>query len=145
MNSEEMVREFHKKHGICTDRHLKESFDRDLHDAWMAVRAVSTYLLYEYTETKDDRLLRAHLICEEVSEVVEALESGNEVLLLDALADLQYVTEGTAVTFGLPLKAAFVEVHRSNMTKKVGDIRIRDKGKDYSPPNIEEVLRCSRQ
>lgn len=145
MNSEEMVREFHEKHTIHIGAVLRKDWNESLYDAGKIIRGISMHLFNEYTETKDDRLLRAHLIFEESFETIDALLYGNEVLLLDALADLQYVTEGTAVTFGLPLKAAFVEVHRSNMTKKVGDIRIRDKGKDYSPPNIEEVLRCSRQ
>lgn len=36
----------------------------------------------------------------------------------DALADLKYVTDGTAHLYGLPLNEIFTEVHRANMTKE---------------------------
>lgn len=61
----------------------------------------------------------------------------------DGLADLQYVTEGTALEFGIPLADVFAEVHRSNMTKtgqpdSGGKIA---KGDGYEPPQIDCILR----
>lgn len=76
--------------------------------------------------------LRARLIREEFKEVMAELEAllayqrlGVELHaqwprlqnLLKELADLRYVTEGAAVTFGLDIDAAYAEVHRSNMSK----------------------------
>lgn len=93
---------------------------------------------------EDGRYLRAHLMTEELGELLEAMAAGDLVATLDALADLTYVVFGTAVMFNLPLSAAFAEVHCSNMTKerKADDPgRIRDKGSTYRPPNLEKVLK----
>lgn len=86
--------------------------------------------------------LRMRLIREEVNEVMEELIAlsntkdpvkARELLrkLLKELADLRYVTEGAAVTFGLPIDEAYAEVHRSNMSKLGEDGRPvkRDDGK----------------
>lgn len=72
--------------------------------------------------------LRMRLIKEEVDEVMVELkalltaktpDAAVEVyrLLLKELCDLRYVTEGAAVVFGLPIDDAYLEVHRSNMSK----------------------------
>lgn len=95
--------------------------------------------------------LRFDLINEELIELNEALfDSAGDLLLvpdrvaaLDALADLIYVVAGAAVEWGLPLKEAFDEVHRSNMTKEGGGYRADGKvmkGPNYSPPDIAGVL-----
>ena len=92
---------------------------------------------------EDARYLRAHLILEEAGELVKAMAAGNLEEVLDGLADLSYVTAGTAVQFKLPLAEAFEEVHRSNMTKGGGgstDPRVRNKGEGYEPPNIAALL-----
>ncbi len=61
----------------------------------------------------------------------------------DALADLDYVVEGTRLAFGINGKPIAAEVHRSNMTK-IGAPRRADgkilKGENYSPPNIHQCL-----
>lgn len=94
--------------------------------------------------TPEQRVLRVRLILEEVLEFAEA--AGVQVIVGDSvdsmevrrqdlmfysindpdlpkmlheLADTQYVTSGTAVELGLPLTAAFSEVHAANM-RKVG-------------------------
>ena len=61
--------------------------------------------------------------------------------LLKELADLRYVTDGCAVTFGLPIDEAFAEVHRSNMSKLDDDGRpIKDTGgKVLKGPNYSEA------
>jgi NTP pyrophosphatase (non-canonical NTP hydrolase) len=94
--------------------------------------------------------LRVHLIAEEFGELLTAMLSGNELLTLDALADLTYVVVGTAVTFDLPLPAAFEEVHRSNMTKErqpddPSADRVRAKGPNYDPPDLVTVLQDHRK
>jgi len=97
----------------------------------------------------DPRGLRAHLEIEELTEFISAMYHGDEVGMLDALADRLYVLLGTAVQFDLPIWQAFVEVHMSNMTKKrqahdpFGG-RVRDKGPDYVPPDIVGVLQQYR-
>lgn len=97
----------------------------------------------------DVRLKRMELILSEFIELIEALCDSNEEETLDALADMQYVIVGTALTFGLPLEEAFEEVHRSNMTKTpdANDHHegCNGKGDSYSAPDIKRVLREARK
>lgn len=94
----------------------------------------------------EDKALRIRLIHEEgIIELTEALEAEDPVKIADALADLLYVTLGTAVTCGIPLEACFNEVHRSNMSKFIDGHRREDgkwiKGESYSPANLEPLLK----
>lgn len=92
----------------------------------------------------DVRLLRVHLMSEELAETVDAMAAGDELELLDGLADLLYVTYGTAVHFEMPLDDAFEEVHDANMSKTYGAWTDRGgnrgKGGDYRPPDLAAVL-----
>lgn len=95
---------------------------------------------------------RARLIQQEFDEVQEELEilasrckSHGEKLeglrrLLKELCDLQYVIEGTAVSLGLPLDAAYRAVHESNMTKRFpdGTFHVNEYGKVIKGPNYAE-------
>lgn len=164
MNNQQMVNEFHAKHGFDRGLSLHEVIDRQDRvngsSAGYQLKLASDMLLSiskrweNGTEdpdissdpsTHDPRLLRAHLMVEELGELLSALAMGDEVGVLDGLADLIYVVNGTAVAFDLPLQAAFEEVHRSNMTKEVKaggdkDVRCRKKGDTYQPPNIGLIL-----
>ena len=93
-------------------------------------------------ESQSTVATRAHLVLEEVGELVEAMEARDEVATLDAIVDLIYVAVGTAVAFGLPLAEAFDEIHRSNMTKTIQRDRPDHpgKGKGYSAPNLIQLL-----
>ena len=88
--------------------------------------------------------LRAHLIFEEAGEVSDALLVSERLsYIAKELADLLYVTFGTAVSLGIDLGPVFEEVHRSNMTKDPADRRSDGKilkGPNYIPPDIESVL-----
>lgn len=90
---------------------------------------------------------RIRLITEEADEVAEALADGNLNDLAKELADLLYVTYGTAELFDIPLPKVFNEVHRSNLSKLGEDgkpIYREDgkvlKGPGYEPANVEGVL-----
>lgn len=86
-------------------------------------------------------VLRLQLIQEETAELAEAIFRCNRHDQADALADLLFVVLGTADILNINLEPCFWEVHRSNMTKSsTEDPRVRDKGKDYSPPDISSVL-----
>lgn len=79
--------------------------------------------------------LRCKLLLEEVKEFCVAtgyapsfdIYSGEPILehrweanlieMADALADIQYVTDGAAISLGIDLEPISDEVHRSNMTK----------------------------
>lgn len=96
--------------------------------------------------------LRVSLCVEECKEVEEELwlnspEFIDKKRLTKELADLLYVTIGTAVTFGLPLEEVFNEVHKSNMSKLGEDgkpIMRSDgkvlKGKNYKEPDLDKFF-----
>lgn len=93
------------------------------------------------------RALRVRLIQEELDELDVACVRGDLVEVADALADLLYVTFGTAAEFGLDMEPIFDEVQRSNMSKLFPDglAHHRDDGKvlkgpNFKPPNIERII-----
>lgn len=77
-------------------------------------------------------------------------DSGFDIDLVevaDALTDIEYINNGTAAVFGIPLDETFHEVHRSNMSKldANGQPLFREDGKViksdlYSPPDLTVVL-----
>jgi NTP pyrophosphatase (non-canonical NTP hydrolase) len=94
------------------------------------------------------RALRAHLKLEEVGEWLLAMAAADEVAAADGLADILFVTLGDAVTYGHPAEDLFMEVAMSNLTKRRKsheDVRVRDKGAAYLPPDIKGVLKRCKQ
>lgn len=96
------------------------------------------------------RELRVKLINEEAKEFSDASDAGDVVEAADALADLLYVTYGSAVEWGIPIDHVFEEVHRSNMTKvwPDGTVHYREDGKvlkppSYSPANVRGVIQSA--
>jgi predicted HAD superfamily Cof-like phosphohydrolase len=93
--------------------------------------------------------LRLKLLQEELDELSDAIRRLDLVDCLDALTDLQVVLDGTYLEFGMQgvKDAAFLEVHRSNMSKLGADGKpvVRDDGKvlkgpSYSPPNLSPYI-----
>ena len=70
-----------------------------------------------FTENPDLVKLRFDLIDEEVKELKEAINNGDMVETIDALADILYVVYGAGASFGIDLDKAFDMVHKSNMSK----------------------------
>ena len=90
--------------------------------------------------------LRVELILEEASELIAAMVMGDLIEIADGLADLGYVLDGTAITYGLDMEPIKDEVHRSNMTK--GDPEIISslsgkvlKGDNFSPPELGRIIK----
>lgn len=85
---------------------------------------------------KEIMRLRQNLIFEEFEELQCALEEGNLVKIADGCADLIYVINGTAVSYGIDLEPIHEEVQRSNMSKvwEDGTVHRRDDGKILKPP-----------
>ncbi len=119
----QMLREFHEKFGAAINQPFSE----------------------------EQVALRYALIDEECREVKTefnlAFRDNRKVELTKELADLMYVTIGTAVAFGLPLEEVFTEVHKSNMSKlgDDGKPQFREDGKvlkgpNYKPPNLERFF-----
>jgi predicted HAD superfamily Cof-like phosphohydrolase len=121
----------------------------------------------------DVRASRARLIAEEAGEAIAELLAGihgrtaahaqlvalfadrsappdgpgDVVKVAHELADLEYVTNGGALNWGVPLPAVLAEVHRSNMSrlgedgKPIGDLNGKVlKGPGYTPPDVAGVL-----
>lgn len=93
------------------------------------------------------RSLRRKLLREEFEEYMAAEAENDFVEIADALADMIYIANGTALSYGIPLDPVFKEVHRSNMNKlgKDGKPIYREDGKVTKPegwtaPQIEDVL-----
>lgn len=89
------------------------------------------------------------LIREEYQEVIAeaAIAKIDTPKLLKELADLQYVLSQFAAMFNLPLEEAFVEVHKSNLSKRDDDGKpiLREDGKilkskNYVEPDMEELI-----
>lgn len=111
------------------------------------------------------RGLRCRLLLEEVKEFIRAsgctlIGAGDDVevhplvgalpdlaAMAHELTDIQYVTSGAAVTFGIPLDGCFNEVHAANMRKvgPDGTVQRRPDGKVIKPdgwtgPDVAAVL-----
>lgn len=99
---------------------------------------------YEPTMPKPEiLLLRARLIVEEAAEFMKAASNEDMVEMTDALADLLYVTYGTAVVMGVDMEPISAEVQRSNMTKDGGGHDSGGKimkGPDFEKPDIKGKL-----
>lgn len=92
----------------------------------------------------DQLALYANLVCEEM------LEAGYELpgttSELKEICDVLWVTIGYALSCGYDIEGAFTEVARSNMSKLVNGVCVKDfngkvtKGPQYSPANMEPFV-----
>ena len=94
-----------------------------------------------------DYKLEYDMLLEEINEYKEACDNGDLVGILDAIIDVQYLLIGTAYKHGVTsemLEDAYMEVHRSNMTKLHNGKVVKDsngkviKPDTFSPPNLED-------
>lgn len=100
----------------------------------------------------DEKKLRRKLLSEEWLEVDEAIYLDSLPMVAQELADLVYVAYGAALTYGIDLDAALVEVHRANMSKlgPDGAPLLREDGKvlkgpNYKKPDMNFVLESQRR
>lgn len=141
------IKDFHERNGFDVGVRMSAISERDrsyLESVAEAVMALAKPL----RDNPNNRPQRAGYVLEEAAELALALAEGDEVAILDALADLIYVVAGCGVTYGLPLPEAFDEIHRSNMSKTrrdSGDVSFRDKGADYVAPDLGRVIREARR
>lgn len=93
--------------------------------------------------TIDVRMLALSLVIEEVGELITAVLAADETETMDGIGDVLYTIIGLGVRLELPVNAAFIAVHKSNMTKAVGSpdqprLAKEAKGADYIPPEFLE-------
>ena len=98
------VRDFHLRYGHPAPAYPPLVTDPDL------VRFRLRLIREEFKELEAELTALAH--ADDPARVNELLQK-----VLKEVCDLCYVSEGTAVAFGLPFDAAYDEVHRSNMSK----------------------------
>ena len=112
---------------------------QDFHEKYGATVADSPVMLSDKA-----KFLRVRLILSEAAEFADAAGGSDMVEMCDAIADLLYVTYGTAVEMGVDIEPIFAEVQRSNMTKdgggKDGGGKVL-KGPNFSEPDVEGELR----
>ena len=93
----------------------------------------------EKAEFPSDKItsLRYDLICEELSELKEAINNKDIKEVADALTDILYVTYGAGHAFGINLDKCFEEVQNSNMSKldENGKPIYNEQGKVMKGPN----------
>jgi predicted HAD superfamily Cof-like phosphohydrolase len=85
--------------------------------------------------------LRYELMREEVEEYAIGTKNKDLENIAKELADILYSTYGTILEHGLEdkMEKIFKEVHRSNMSKDYGKLKIK-KGKNYFKPNLKKIL-----
>jgi len=145
------VHDFHDKQQVSPVQRLPNVLSGldDTLEFTAAIMGTQAQQLLQVSHDGDQRLMRAHLLTEELAELLVAMRERDEVKALDALADLLYVLLGTAVTLDLPIAEAFTAVHASNMTKERqpddphGE-RVRDKGSNYVAPDVAGLLMAYR-
>ncbi len=97
---------------------------------------------------EDTKRLRIRLIQEEFDELKEAMAAGDLAAVAKEMADLLYVTYGTAVSYGIDMEPIFQEVHRSNLSK-VGGYKRADgkwvKPLTYSPADVASILETQQE
>ncbi len=126
MTPYEMLLEFHKAYGAA----INEPITPEL------ISLRYRLIMEEANEVAQELI---PVLSEKETEWVEQLPVDKKKLTKE-LADLMYVTIGTAVTFGLPLEEVFAEVHKSNMSKLGPDGKpiYREDGKVLKGPNYKE-------
>lgn len=136
-----MVREFHFKFGHPVAWRADQPIDAEVIRfrlrliAEEFVELLDACLDHEKNEGSTGEKWRAF--------IANAVIKVNLPELVDALADLEYVIEGTRATLGINGRPIMEEVHRANMAKIAnGPDGKPVKPEGWTPPDIERVLRA---
>lgn len=90
-----------------------------------------------------------NLIKEEVQELQDAVDAGDNVEILDAIIDILVVTIGAGNSMGADIEGAWCEVMETNFAKvdpETGKVRKREDGKVLKPegwkaPELKQFLK----
>lgn len=151
--TQKKVSEFHTRHkfpiGIPLQANKNVSWLLMLLICKVMIRLSKLAIWYwKISGANKDSFYRIHLMLEELAEMMEGINNGNLIKAADGLGDTLYVVIGTGVVYALPAHEICVEVCRSNETKQrrtKDNIRLRDKGKNWQPPNFERALKIGRK
>jgi len=92
--------------------------------------------------------LRYDLVKEEMCELLTAIADGDLVKIADGIGDSIVVQLGTAISYGIDMHPIWDEIHRTNMLKASGPVRVdgkRLKPENWMPPRIQELLLAQRE
>ncbi len=118
-----------------------------LYDVAVRANDMAVELLEEATNDDSGLLMRLHLCMEELSELAEAMGDRDNEGALDALCDMRYVADGAVLHLGFAntFRQAIAEVHRSNMSKLVDGVPVKNeagrilKPETFSKPDLRAM------
>jgi predicted HAD superfamily Cof-like phosphohydrolase len=152
--SYEMVKEFHQKFGHPVETTpLTPSVKIMKFRARFLLEEVSEHILaLGARKGRNQHLARSVELLELAANQI-ALAQDYEfddvdmIEVADSLGDLDYIVNGAALVYGIPLPAVVAEIHASNMTKlgKDGKPIHNEEGKvvkgpGYRPPSLASIL-----
>jgi len=153
IETQKAIYDFHKKHQFPYSLFLKANKGISKIVMLLLVKyifciAKIAYRYYRLSGSNNESFYRLHLMAEELGELMQGINEGDELKTSDGLGDLLYVVIGTAVSYWLPTKEIMQEVCNSNATKATRDPvtnpRLRDKGKNWQRPNFVRALKEGR-
>lgn len=148
----EMVKDFHQSFNlpVLDKPELPEKLNSiDFRDI---IYKLSTELEWAEVRLKEidakgnQRLVRMRLLIEEFAEYVNAEIDDDIVEVADSLGDMQYIINGTALVYGIPLDDVYKDIHNNNMSKLGPDGKpVIVNGKvqkpaDYQPVNLSKYF-----
>jgi len=146
----EALKDFQSAFGFTiSDKLTLESFTDDEEEKLLPSISTAAKVLHHLSNisTTSERALRVKLLCEEMSEYLDAEYDNNIIEIADGLTDIHYIAAGTEAVYGIPGEELFNHIHTNNMSKlgKDGKPIKREDGKlmkpeGYQPPDVRAVL-----
>lgn len=118
---------------------FEQALVKNFHEKYRFARDVLVRRMISREDWLDLGMQRFRLIDEEKNELQTAWHLKDITGIADGLGDLAYVVLGTAVACGIEIEPIIREIHRSNMTKEVGQFK-PIKGPDFQKPDIRPLL-----
>lgn len=112
-----------------------------LYDMSVSANDIAVELLEGAANDDSGLLMRLHLCMEELGELAEAMADRDNEGALDALCDMRYVADGAVLHLGFTnvFRQAVAEVHRSNMSKLVDGVPVKNEaGRILKPDSYSE-------
>jgi predicted HAD superfamily Cof-like phosphohydrolase len=144
---DEQVREFHAVCGDIDPTTPTVPIDRIVRLRLRLVLEEAFELLAASCSRDDSVQSTVESLWSETRYAIDALEMDPDLeAVADALGDLDYVSAGTRLAYGIPRKAVADEIHRANMAKAPDGVVSRTehgkiiKPEGWTPPNHRKAL-----
>lgn len=146
----EMLKDFQTAFGFTVAEQLSlEPFTVEEEEKLLPSVLSATRVLEHLSDipTTSERALRIKLLCEEMSEYLNAEYNNDIVEISDGLTDIHYIAAGTETVYGIPGEKVFNYIHLNNMSKLGEDgkpIKREDgkllKPEGYQSPDVRQLL-----